>query len=121
MKSKTMIGALAVLALSLLATPSVAQVRVGVSTAATGPGAALGIPFTNTFSFLPKTLGGQDVQYTILDDATDPTNAVKFARKLIVEDHVDVLIGSSSLPSAMAMTDVSAFSTSCKAFSPVLR
>jgi len=102
------VRALAVLALSLLSTPLMAQVKVGVITAATGPGAALGIPFKNTFGILPKTLGGLDVHYTILDDATDPTNAVKFARKLIVEDHVDLLIGSSSLPAAMAMTDISA-------------
>ncbi|KIF65948.1 branched-chain amino acid ABC transporter substrate-binding protein [Streptomyces sp. AcH 505] len=101
-------GTLAVLALLMMWTSSMAQVKVGVVTAATGPGAALGIPFKNTFSILPKTLGGLEVQYIVLDDATDPTNAVKFARKLVLEDHVDILIGSSSLPAAMAMTDLSA-------------
>lgn len=102
------LGALAMLALSMMWTPSMAQVKVGVITGATGPGASLGIPYKNTFSVLPKTLGGLEVQYIILDDATDPTNAVKFARKLTLEDHVDILIGSSSLPAVMAMTDVSA-------------
>ncbi len=46
------------------------------------PGAALGIPFKNTFSILPKTLlVGWSGQYIVLDDATDPTNAVKFCSK----------------------------------------
>jgi branched-chain amino acid transport system substrate-binding protein len=102
------VTALAMLALTFVSKPSAAQVKVGVITGATGPGASLGIPYKNTFSVLPKTLGGLSVQYIIMDDATDPTNAVKFARKLTVEDNVDILIGSSSLPAVMAMTDVSA-------------
>jgi branched-chain amino acid transport system substrate-binding protein len=88
--------------------PAAAQVKVGVITGATGPGASLGIPYKNTFSVLPKTLGGQPVEYIVMDDATDPTNAVKTARKLIAEDKVDLLIGSSSVPAATAMTDVAA-------------
>jgi len=106
-KSVTL-AALITLALTFMAVPSMAQVKVGVITGATGPGASLGIPYKNTFSVLPKTLGGLSVQYIIMDDATDPTNAVKLARKLTLEDNVDILIGSSSLPAVMAMTDVSA-------------
>ncbi|SEA86891.1 ABC transporter substrate-binding protein [Variovorax sp. YR216] len=111
------------LATAILATcalPAVAQVKVGVITGATGPGASLGIPYKNTFTVLPKTLGGQPVQYIILDDATDPTNAVKLARKLVVEDKVDLLIGSSSVPAATAITDVAAeLKTPQIALSPV--
>lgn len=101
----------AVLASLLVASTSFAvhaQVKVGVITGATGPGASLGIPYKNTFSVLPKTLGGQPVEYIIMDDATDPTNAVKHARKLISEDKVDLIIGSSSVPAATAITDVAA-------------
>lgn len=99
---------------------SIAQVKVGVITGATGPGASLGIPYKNTFSVLPKTLGGQPVQYVVMDDATDPTNAVRLARKLIVEDKVDLLIGSSSVPAATAITDVAAeLKTPQLALSPV--
>jgi branched-chain amino acid transport system substrate-binding protein len=106
--------------LGTLALPSMAQVKVGVITGATGPGASLGIPYKNTFSVLPKTLGGQAVQYVVMDDATDPTNAVKLARKLIVEDKVDLLIGSSSVPAATAITDVAAeLKTPQIALSPV--
>src|SRR5438552_6850783 len=99
---------LAAMAAATFALSAAAQVKVGVITGATGPGASLGIPYKNTFSVLPKTLGGQPVQYLILDDATDPTNAVKQARKLIAEDQVDLLIGSSSTPTASAIADVAA-------------
>jgi len=106
--------------LSLLALPSAAQVKVGVITGATGPGASLGIPYKNTFTVLPKTLGGQSVEYIVMDDATDPTNAVKHARKLITEDKVDLIIGSSSVPAATAITDVAAeLKTPQIALSPV--
>lgn len=112
---------LAVVALlTAAAVPAIAQVKVGVITGATGPGASLGIPYKNTFSVLPKTLGGQAVQYVVMDDATDPTNAVKLARKLITEDKVDLVIGSSSVPAATAITDVSAeLKTPQIALSPV--
>lgn len=117
MTSKTLAIAAALAALAL---PSMAQVKVGVITGATGPGASLGIPYKNTFGILPKTLGGQPVQYIVVDDATDPTNAVKMARKLITEDKVDLLIGSSSVPAATAITDVAAeLKTPQLALSPV--
>lgn len=106
--------------MAAFAMTSIAQVKVGVITGATGPGASLGIPYKNTFSVLPKTLGGQPVQYVVMDDATDPTNAVRLARKLIVEDKVDLLIGSSSVPAATAITDVAAeLKTPQLALSPV--
>src|ERR1700741_3700248 len=92
-------------ALLAMATPAIAQVKVGVIVGATGPGASIGIPYKNTFSVLPKTLGGHPVEYIVRDDATDPTNGVKFARDLIVGDKVDLLIGSTSVPSSIAIAD----------------
>ena len=113
------IFALATLA-AAVTLPVSAQVKVGIITGATGPGASLGIPYKNTFTVVPKTLGGQPVQYVVMDDATDPTNAVKLARKLIAEDKVDLIIGSSSVPAATAITDVAAeLKTPQIALSPV--
>ena len=83
-----------------------ADVKVGVITGATGPGASLGIPYKNTFAILPKTLGGEPVQYIIVDDGTDPGNAVKQARKLVTEENVDLIIGPSSTPTAIAASEV---------------
>ncbi len=85
-----------------------AQVKIGVSLSATGPAASLGIPEKNTISLMPKTIAGQSVQYIVLDDATDTTTAVKNMRKLISEDHVDAVLGSTVMPNSLAMVDVAA-------------
>ncbi|MCE7058360.1 ABC transporter substrate-binding protein, partial [Algoriphagus sp. AGSA1] len=71
-----------------------------------GPGASLGIPQKNTFAILPHTLGGEPVEYIIVDDATDATTAVKMARKLIVQDKVDLIIGSSVVPMSISVAGI---------------
>ena len=86
---------------------AVAQdIKVGVTVSATGPAASLGIPERNTFPLMPQTIGGKKVQYIILDDASDTTTAVKNTRKLITEDKVDVIVGSTITPNSLAMIDV---------------
>jgi branched-chain amino acid transport system substrate-binding protein len=85
-----------------------AEITIGVSLGATGPGASLGIHYKNAFTLLPKTLGGEPVKYIILDDASNPTNAAKNARKLVTEDKVDALMGSNGVPSAVQMIQVAA-------------
>ena len=57
---------------------------------ATGPAASLGIPEKNTIALMPQTIGGQKVNYIVLDDASDTTTAVSNARKLITESKVDI-------------------------------
>src|SRR5690606_16120944 len=83
-----------------------ADITVGIITGATGPGASLGIPYKNTFEVVPSTMGGESVRYVVLDDATDTTTAVRLARRLIQEDKVDLIIGSSSVPTAIAVSEV---------------
>jgi branched-chain amino acid transport system substrate-binding protein len=82
-----------------------AQVKIGVTLSTTGPAASLGIPEKNTIALLPKEIGGKSVQYIVLDDATDSTHAVQNAHKLIDEDHVDAIIGSTVTPGSLAMLD----------------
>ena len=97
------------LSLALLAAASsavLADINVGVSLSATGPAASLGIPEKNTIALLPTTIGGQKVNYIVLDDATDPTAATKNIKKLISEHKVDVVIGSTTAPNSLAMIDV---------------
>ena len=48
------------------------------------------------------------MNYIVLDDASDTTTAVRNARKLISEDKVDVLVGSTVTPNSLAMIDVAA-------------
>ena len=84
------------------------DIKIGVNVSATGPAASLGIPERNTFPLLPQTIGGKKVIFIVLDDASDTTTAVKNARKLITEDKVDVIVGSTITPNSLAMIDVAA-------------
>ena len=91
---------------ALVAHAAHADVTVGVTLGATGPGASLGIHYKNAFQLMPKTLGGQAVRYIILEDGSDATNAGKNARKLITEDKVDVVMGSNGVPSSLQIAQV---------------
>lgn len=83
-----------------------AQIKVGVITGATGPGASLGIPYKNVFSVVPKTLGGEPVEYIIVDDGSDTSTSVRMARKLIEQDQVDLIIGSGTVPTSISVSEV---------------
>jgi branched-chain amino acid transport system substrate-binding protein len=82
-----------------------AQVKIGVTLSTTGPAASLGIPEKNTIALLPKEIAGQRMQYIVLDDGSDTGRAVQNTHKLIDEDHVDAIIGSTITPNALAMLD----------------
>jgi branched-chain amino acid transport system substrate-binding protein len=94
------LGVLALAALTSLAAQ--AQMKVGVIASATGPTAVVGIPQKNTAALLPKKIGNVEVQYTVYDDASDPTQSVVLVKKLLNEEHVDAIIGPSGSPNAMA-------------------
>jgi branched-chain amino acid transport system substrate-binding protein len=89
-------------------TLAAADINVGVTLSATGPAASLGIPEKNTIALMPRTIGGQKVNYLVLDDGSDTTSAVANARKLVTESNVDVLLGSTTTPNSLAMIDVAA-------------
>ena len=97
---------LAALALALSAGPALADINVGVVFSLTGPAASLGAETKKAIEFLPATLGDEKINYIVLDDATDPTNAVKNARKLVGENKVDAIIGPNLITNGMAMVDV---------------
>ncbi|GAA4339538.1 ABC transporter substrate-binding protein [Pigmentiphaga soli] len=96
-----------VLAAALLAAAAAARadITVGVDLATTGPAAAIGIPSKNVVLMWPPTLGGQKARYVVLDDGSDPTQAVANARKLIAEQKIDVLVGPNTAPAALAVLD----------------
>ncbi|TDN68333.1 ABC transporter substrate-binding protein [Paraburkholderia sp. BL10I2N1] len=85
---------------------SLAQVKIGLVLSLTGPAASLGIPARDTVALLPKEMAGQKIEYLVLDDASDTTQAVQNTKKLISEEHVDAIIGSSTTPNTLAMIDV---------------
>ena len=93
------------LALMLASSFAAADIKIGVIASSTGPTAAVGIPQKNTVALLPTEIGGQKVEYIVLDDASDPTNAVTGVKKLISESKVDALIGPTTTPAALAILD----------------
>jgi branched-chain amino acid transport system substrate-binding protein len=105
---KTTFVATAIASLALFGPARADTIHVGFTVSSTGPAASLGIPQKNSIALMPKEIGGDTIDYTILDDAGDSTKAVANMRKLIDEDHADVIIGSSVTPAALAMIDVAA-------------
>ena len=91
---------------ALAAAPALADINIGIIASLTGPAAALGAETKKAVALLPATVGGEKVNYILLDDGTDPTNAVKNVRKLISEDKVDAILGPNLISTATAMADV---------------
>jgi len=89
-------------ALALAWSSAYAQVKIGVIASTTGPTAVVGIPQKNTVALLPTKIGDYSVDYIVLDDASDPTQTVIDARKLLGEN-IDALIGPSGSPNAVGI------------------
>lgn len=89
---------------ALLSSHAWADINVGVTLSTTGPAASLGIPERNTVQLLPTEIGGEKINYIILDDTTDTTASARNARKLINENKVDVLIASTAVPTSAAVS-----------------
>ena len=97
----------ATLAPSLTASSVWAQdIKIGITISTTGPAASLGLPQQKSIALLPAEIEGHKIQYVLLDDGSDTTKAVANARKLIDEQGVDAIIGSSTTPVSLAMIDV---------------
>ena len=114
-------SAFALAATLIMAQPVLSQeIKIGLSGTFTGPNATNGIPYRNAAEIFPSSIGGAAVKWILLDDATDPTTAVKNARKFVDEDRVDIVLGSTSTVTASAMMDVSVESKTAQiALSPV--
>ena len=93
---------------AMLVVSAVAQkneLTIGVDLSTTGPAASLGIPNYNSVLLGPKKIGGLKVKYVFLDDRSDPTTAVQNVKRLVMEDNIDLLIGTSITPTSMAILD----------------
>ncbi|MGJ7498164.1 ABC transporter substrate-binding protein [Variovorax sp. RT4R15] len=86
-----------------------ADLKVGLSVSLSGPNSSLGVPYAKgmqaALAYRPE-INGRKIQLIVLDDGSDPTTAGRNARKLIEEDKVDVIMGTSGAPSAIAMAQV---------------
>src|SRR6201998_323104 len=102
-------AAVAAAARALPVVPAAAQtgeITIGISISTTGPAAALGIPARNALDFVPKEIGGPRLKVIALDDGGDPTTATPNARRFVTESRADIIIGSSTTPATIAMSNV---------------
>jgi branched-chain amino acid transport system substrate-binding protein len=99
----------AALAAAFAAGALAADLKVGLSVSLSGPNSSLGIPYAKgmqaAVAYKPE-INGRKVQLVVLDDGSDPTNAGRNARKLVEEEKVDVLMGSSGVPATIAISQV---------------
>jgi branched-chain amino acid transport system substrate-binding protein len=88
-----------------------ADITVGFVTSLSGPGASIGIPYEKgvlaAHAYAGK-IGDVNIKLIRLDDASDPSAATRNARKLVEEEKVDVLMGTSGVPGTIAMAVVAA-------------
>jgi branched-chain amino acid transport system substrate-binding protein len=109
MVSRLLVGAAAVL--FFISSGCAADLTVGFVTSLSGPGASIGIPYEKGilagYAYADK-VGDQKIKLIRLDDASDPSAATRNARKLVQEEKVDVLVGTSGVPGTVAMAVVAA-------------
>lgn len=93
---------------AVFGSPAAAEIKVGITLSMTGPAAALGVPAGEAVLVLPNEIGGEKVRWILLDDGTSATQSVANARKLITEENVDVLVGSSVAPPSLPLVELAA-------------
>jgi branched-chain amino acid transport system substrate-binding protein len=96
-------------ALALTASSARAQsseITIGISISTTGPAAALGVPERNALEFVPKEIAGVPLKVIVLDDGGDPTAATTNARRFVTESRADIIVGSSTTPPTIAISNV---------------
>ena len=109
MKTLIHIATATALAAAMVAPALAADLKVGLITSLSGPGSSLGIPYSKGMQAAlayKSEVNGRKIQLIVLDDASDPSTAARNARKLIEEDKVDVLLGTSGVPSSLAIAQV---------------
>jgi branched-chain amino acid transport system substrate-binding protein len=91
------------------ATAAQADITIGFVTSLSGPGSSIGIPYgrgINAAYEYKSTINGEKIRLIQLDDGSDPSAATRNARKLVEEEKVDLLIGTATTPSTIAMAAV---------------
>ncbi|MCC6193042.1 MAG: ABC transporter substrate-binding protein [Burkholderiales bacterium] len=84
-------------------------IRIGAFVSATGPAAFLGDPEQKTLELYGERLNaaggvlGRKLELVVYDDAGDAEKARTFAKRLIEQDRVDVIVGGSTTGTTMAV------------------
>lgn len=99
----------AVLALGSLAAMASDPIKVGSVLSVTGPAAFLGDPELKTLQLYVEDINkkggvlGRQLQLVHYDDGSDANKANGFAKRLLDDDKVDILIGGTTTGSTMSM------------------
>ena len=99
----------AVLALGSLAAMAADPIKVGSVLSVTGPAAFLGDPELKTLQLYVEDINkkggvlGRQLQLVHYDDGSDANKANGFAKRLLDDDKVDILIGGTTTGSTMSM------------------
>jgi branched-chain amino acid transport system substrate-binding protein len=105
-----LIAAAAIFCASAASAQTLPKLKVGLMLPYTGTYASLGTAIENGFKqYVTEQggkLGGREIEFVKVDDASDPSKATDNVNKLIKRDNVDVLIGSVHSGVAMAMAKV---------------
>src|SRR5437660_10501434 len=83
-----------------------AEIKIGITVSASGPGAALGQPEMKAVGALPNEVAGEKISFIPLDDESDGTKSAQNMRKLITDENVDAMIGSSLTPTSLPLVDI---------------
>ena len=106
-----LMGVYLALAAGLVPAAAQEELRIGIIAPMTGPFAQVGADMTNGFKmYLDETystFAGAKVVPIIEDSQGKPDTAVTKARKLILEDHVQMLVGGVLAPEGYALAPVS--------------
>lgn len=108
---KTAIGVALALAAALPCGPARADVTVGVVMSMTGPVSSIGLPYMRGIAAAEagtSAVAGQNIRVLSVDDRSDPTASAQAGRKMIEDEHVDVLVGSAGTPASLALYSVAA-------------
>src|SRR5580704_13070751 len=107
----TLAGAGFVLAALLTQAAAQEGLRIGIIAPMTGPFAQVGTDMTNGFKMyldqVNSNFGGAPVKLIIEDSQAKPDTAVTKAKKLILEDHVQMIVGGVLAPEGYALAPVS--------------
>ncbi len=100
------------LGISVTASPQPAEagdtVKIGSFLAVTGGAAFLGDPEKRTLEMYVEKINaeggvnGKQIELILYDSATNPKNAVTFAKRLIQQDEVDIIVGGTTTGETMA-------------------
>jgi ABC-type branched-subunit amino acid transport system substrate-binding protein len=83
--------------------------KIGVLAPITGSLAPYGVAIKNGMEVSADLINadgginGKDIEFILLDDKTDPKTATSQARKLLTQDRVDVLMGTTSSATTLAV------------------